>query len=113
MSLEYYIVLYLSPVASAFLFTSTAVVRAHVSFQKISIVYCFSNQYVKKYVGESKIDEALKYGENGKDCSIYYSKDVCPWDTSAMIKIASKVMTSGNIDFASIASAAAASFVNN
>ena len=53
-------------------------------------------------MGEGKVNEALEYGKNGKDCSIYYSKDVCPWDTSAMIKIASKVMTSGNVDFASI-----------
>ena len=73
----------------------------------------FSHDYVKKYVGESKVSEALQYGQNGKDCSIYYSNDVCPWDTSAMIKIATKVMTSGNIDFASIASAAAANLINN
>ena len=67
----------------------------------------FSHDYVKMFMGESKISEALSYGKNGKDCSIYYSSDVCPWDTSAMIKIASKVMTSGNVDFASIATAAA------
>ena len=65
------------------------------------------------YLGESKVEEALKYGQNGKDCSIYYSRSVCPWDTSAMIKIATKVMTSGNIDFASIASAAAANLISN
>ena len=58
-------------------------------------------------MGEGKVSEALKYGQNGKDCSIYYSQDVCPWDTSAMIKIASKIMTSGNIDYAGIAAAAA------
>jgi len=65
------------------------------------------HDYVKMFLGESKISEALSYGKNGKDCSIYYSSDICPWDTSAMIKIASKVMTSGNVDFASIATAAA------
>ena len=73
----------------------------------------YSHDYVKKYLGESKVEEALNYGQNGKDCSIYYSRDVCPWDPSAMIKIASKVMTSGNIDFASIASAAAANLITN
>ena len=72
-----------------------------------------SHDYVKKYLGESQVEEALKNGENGKDCSIYYSQDVCPWDTSAMIKIASKLMTSGNIDFASIAGAAAANLIKN
>jgi len=71
------------------------------------------HDYIKKYLGESKVEEALKYGQNGKDCSIYYSRDVCPWDTSAMIKIATKVMTSGNIDFASIASAAAANLISS
>lgn len=65
------------------------------------------------YLGESKVEEALKYGQNGKDCSIYYSRNICPWDTSAMIKIATKVMTSGNIDFASIASAAAANLISS
>lgn len=74
--------------------------------------FVFRHDYIKKYLGEGKVSEALKYGENGKDCSIYYSKDVCPWDTTAMIKIATKVMTSGNIDFASIASAAAAKYIN-
>ena len=73
----------------------------------------YSHDYIKKYLGESKVEEALNYGKNGKDCSIYYSRDVCPWDPSAMIKIASKVMTSGNIDFASIASAAAANLITN
>lgn len=71
------------------------------------------HDYMKMYLGESKVEEALKYGHNGKDCSIYYSKNVCPWDTSAMIKIATKVMTSGNIDFASIASAAAANLISS
>ena len=73
----------------------------------------YSHDYMKMYLGESKVEEALKYGHNGKDCSIYYSKNVCPWDTSAMIKIATKVMTSGNIDFASIASAAAANLISS
>ena len=76
------------------------------TFSLISFI-SFSHDYVKMFLGESKISEALSYGKNGKDCSIYYSSDICPWDTSAMIKIASKVMTSGNVDFASIATAAA------
>lgn len=73
----------------------------------MSVQIFFSHDYIKLFLGESKINEALSYGKNGKDCSIYYSSDICPWDTSAMIKIASKVMTSGNVDFASIATAAA------
>ena len=77
------------------------------------VFHSYSHDYMKMYLGESKVEEALKYGHNGKDCSIYYSKNVCPWDTSAMIKIATKVMTSGNIDFASIASAAAANLISN
>jgi len=72
-----------------------------------------NHDYMKMYLGESKVEEALKYGQNGKDCSIYYSRNICPWDTSAMIKIATKVMTSGNIDFASIASAAAANLISS
>ena len=59
----------------------------------------FSNNLVKKYSGESRITEALGLGSSGKNCADYYSRDVCPWDTSAMIKIASKILTSGdNID---------------
>ena len=68
---------------------------------------------MKKYLGESQVQEALDNGAKGKDCSIYYSRDVCPWDTSAMIKIASKIVTSGNVDFASIATAAAANLMKN
>jgi len=71
------------------------------------------HDFVKKYLGEGKVNEALKYGKNGKDCSLYYSNGVCPWDTSAMIKIASKIMTSGNVDFASIATAAASKMIQN
>ena len=77
-----------------------------------SIFFC-SHDFVKKYLGEGKVNEALKYGKNGKDCSLYYSNGVCPWDTSAMIKIASKIMTSGNVDFASIATAAASKMIQN
>jgi hypothetical protein len=55
----------------------------------------FRNNLVKTYIGESRISEALGLGSSGKNCSDYYSRDVCPWDTSAMIKIASKVMSSG------------------
>jgi hypothetical protein len=51
---------------------------------------------VKKYIGETRVSEALDHGSGGKNCSDFYSKDVCPWDTSAMIKIASKVLTSGS-----------------
>ena len=78
----------------------------------IIISHC-RHDYVKKYLGESKVQEALDNGAKGKDCSIYYSRDVCPWDTTAMIKIASKIVSSGNVDFASIASAAAANLMKN
>ena len=81
-------------------------------FSNLSFFFC-SHDFIKKYLGEGKVNEALKYGQNGKDCSIYYSQDVCPWDTSAMIKIASKIMTSGNVDFASIATAAASKMIQN
>jgi hypothetical protein len=53
------------------------------------------NDLVKKYIGESRVSEALGLGSSGKRCSDYYSKDVCPWDTSAMIKIVSKLLNSG------------------
>ena len=61
---------------------------------------------MKKYVGENRINEALSNGTS-KKCKAYYKHDVCPWDTSAIIKITTKLLTSGQIDFASIASAAA------
>ena len=61
---------------------------------------------MKKYVGESRVSEALAHGTS-KKCEKYYKHDVCPWDTSAIIKVTTKLLTSGNIDFASIASAAA------
>ena len=77
------------------------------------IISHYRHDYVKKYLGESKVQEALDNGAKGKDCSIYYSRDVCPWDTTAMIKIASKIVSSGNVDFASIASAAAANLMKN
>ena len=86
-----------------------SITRSFVTF----MLQSYSHDYVKKYLGESKVQEALDNGANGKDCSIYYSQDVCPWDTSAMIKIASKIVTSGNIDFASIATAAAANLMKN
>ena len=66
----------------------------------------FRNSLVKQYVGESRINEALSHGTS-KKCEAYYKHDVCPWDTSAIIKITTKLLTSGQIDFASIASAAA------
>ena len=50
---------------------------------------------VKKYIGESRVSEALGLSSSGKSCSEFYSKDVCPWDTSAMIKIVSKLLSSG------------------
>ena len=68
---------------------------------------------MKKYLGESKVQEALDNGAKGKDCSIYYSRDVCPWDTSAMGGGGGGIVTSGNVDFASIASAAAANLMKN
>ena len=64
------------------------------------------NSVVQKYVGENRINEALSHGTS-KKCKAYYKHDVCPWDTSAIIKVTTKLLTSGNIDFASIASAAA------
>ena len=66
----------------------------------------FSNSLVKQYVGENRVNEALSHGTS-KKCEAYYKHDVCPWDTSAIIKITTKLLTSGQIDFASIASAAA------
>ena len=86
----------------------------HCAFVDLFIIisHC-RHDYVKKYLGESKVQEALDNGAKGKDCSIYYSRDVCPWDTTAMIKIASKIVSSGNVDFASIASAAAANLMKN
>ena len=88
--------------------SSIAIIHFYIlTTTRYSIFSFFSHDYVKMFLGESKVNEALSYGKNGKDCSIYYSSDICPWDTSAMIKIASKVMTSGNVDFASIATAAA------
>ena len=68
-------------------------------------IFC-RNSVVQKYVGENRINEALSHGTS-KKCKAYYKHDVCPWDTSAIIKVTTKLLTSGNIDFASIASAAA------
>ena len=68
-------------------------------------IFC-RNSVVQKYVGETRINEALSHGTS-KKCKAYYKHDVCPWDTSAIIKVTTKLLTSGNIDFASIASAAA------
>lgn len=61
---------------------------------------------MKKYIGDSRVSEAMNIGKS-KKCDQKYPIDVCPWDKSAIIKIASKLLTSGNIDFASIAAAAA------
>ena len=63
---------------------------------KHPFLFISSNNLVKKYIGESRITEALGLGSSGKNCADYYSRDVCPWDTSAMIKIASKILTSGD-----------------
>ena len=63
-------------------------------------------------VGESRVQAALEHGSSNK-CEKYYKRDVCPWDASAMMKIVTSLITSGNIDFASIATAAAKAAAQN
>jgi len=70
------------------------------------------HKYVKQYVGESMVQDALSHGSK-KSCSKVYKKDVCPWDGAAMMKIVTSLITSGKIDFASIAAAAAQAAAKN